>query len=390
MRLVSIIINNFNYARFLGAAIDSALAQAHRETEVIVVDDGSTDDSRDVIARYGRRVRAVLKENGGQASAFNAGFAVSRGEVVLFLDADDFLYPSAASRAAETFAQHTGVAKVHWPLDVVDALGQRTGATVPAHALPAGDLRDVVLAAGPSSVPGAPTSGNAWARRFLERVLPAPEASNYYRLGGDEYLSNLAPLFGELRTVRDPQGAYRRHGDNRYAAKSFEDRLAFELAGHSDQCEAMAQVLRRHGYEADTERWRQCSWFHRLDQSVRELASAVPPRSPLVLIDDQTWGATAIDGRACVPFLERDGHYWGAPPDDAAAIAELERMRGQRSIGFVATAWPAFWWVTSYPKFYEYLRSTSECMIDNDRLLLFDVRPSSWAADKDRRGAIRC
>src|SRR5687768_5094018 len=101
MPLVSIIIDNFNYGRFLAEAIDSALAQTHGETEVIVVDDGSTDDSRAIIARYGERVRSVLKENGGQASALNAGYRISRGEVVLFLDSDDVLFPGALANAVE-------------------------------------------------------------------------------------------------------------------------------------------------------------------------------------------------------------------------------------------------------------------------------------------------
>src|SRR3954451_20463787 len=93
--LVSIVIDNYNYARFLPEAIESALAQTYPDTEVIVVDDGSTDDSREIIASYGSRVRPVLKTNGGQASAFNAGFAASRGDVVLFLDSDDTLFPEA-------------------------------------------------------------------------------------------------------------------------------------------------------------------------------------------------------------------------------------------------------------------------------------------------------
>ena len=81
-RLVSIIVNNYNYGRFLGEAIDSALGQTYPRLEVIVVDDGSTDNSRDVISSYAGQLTALLKCNGGQASAFNAGFAASRGEVV--------------------------------------------------------------------------------------------------------------------------------------------------------------------------------------------------------------------------------------------------------------------------------------------------------------------
>ena len=99
--LVSVVINNYNYARYLAQAIDSALGQTYPGTEVVVVDDGSSDGSRDVIAAYGTRVVPVLKENGGQASAFNAGFAASRGDVVLFLDADDCLLPTAAAHRAD-------------------------------------------------------------------------------------------------------------------------------------------------------------------------------------------------------------------------------------------------------------------------------------------------
>src|ERR1700757_584817 len=67
----TVVINNYNYGQFLGTAIESALGQTYANTEVVVVDDGSTDDSREIIASYGDRVRAVLKSNGGQASAFN-------------------------------------------------------------------------------------------------------------------------------------------------------------------------------------------------------------------------------------------------------------------------------------------------------------------------------
>ncbi|MCC2671779.1 MAG: glycosyl transferase, partial [Armatimonadetes bacterium] len=77
--LASVIINNYNYARYLPEAVESALAQTYPHTEVVVVDDGSTDHSRAVLAGYGDRLRTVFQENGGQASAFNAGFAASRG-----------------------------------------------------------------------------------------------------------------------------------------------------------------------------------------------------------------------------------------------------------------------------------------------------------------------
>ena len=83
--LVSVIVNNYNYGSYLSEAIDSALNQTYPNVEVIVVDDGSTDNSREIIAGYGNRIVSILKENGGQGTCFNAGFERSSGDVVVFL-----------------------------------------------------------------------------------------------------------------------------------------------------------------------------------------------------------------------------------------------------------------------------------------------------------------
>ncbi len=94
--LVSVVVPTFNRAHLIGRTIGSVLAQSYPALEVIVVDDGSTDDTRETIARdYGddARVRYVYKQNGGPASARNTGFAQSRGEYVALLDSDDTWYP---------------------------------------------------------------------------------------------------------------------------------------------------------------------------------------------------------------------------------------------------------------------------------------------------------
>jgi len=103
--LVSIVIPCFNQGRFLGEAIDSALAQAHPAIEVIVVNDGSTDDTRSVAcARPG--VRHIEQRNQGAPTARNTGLADSRGEYVLFLDADDRLLPHAVALGIQSLDAH--------------------------------------------------------------------------------------------------------------------------------------------------------------------------------------------------------------------------------------------------------------------------------------------
>src|SRR5438105_11095189 len=112
----SIIINNYNYERFRADAIDSALAQSYPNTEVIVVDDGSTDGSQQVVERYAGRVIPILKENGGQGSAYNTGFAACHGDIVCFLDADDTIAPTAMSKAIAAF-DDSRLVKVEWQLE---------------------------------------------------------------------------------------------------------------------------------------------------------------------------------------------------------------------------------------------------------------------------------
>ena len=96
--------------------IESALTQTYSNTQVVVVDDGSTDDSSRIIATYGQGVIPVLKANGGQTSAFQCGFAMSHGDIVIFLDADDTFAPNRSRKSSRTISWNPGVTKVHWPL----------------------------------------------------------------------------------------------------------------------------------------------------------------------------------------------------------------------------------------------------------------------------------
>ena len=218
--LVTIVINNYNYGRFLGDAIESALAQSYPAIEVIVVDDGSSDDSRAVIASYGDRIVALLKENGGQASALNTGFAASHGEVVIFLDADDMLYPTVVEHIIPLFyaapkAGATEVVRVQYRLQVVNTMGEPTGQFMPPNGkpLPSGNLRQQVILYG-DDMAWLPTSGNAFSAAVLRNIFPIPEIP--YRICADYYLSNLSPLYGLVLSLHEPGGKYRVHGSNNH------------------------------------------------------------------------------------------------------------------------------------------------------------------------------
>jgi glycosyltransferase involved in cell wall biosynthesis/O-antigen/teichoic acid export membrane protein len=216
---VAIVIDNHNYGRFLADAVDSALAQTHPFVEVIVVDDGSTDDSRERLREYGGRVELVLKENGGQASALNAGAARVRSDVVIFLDADDRLDPGAAALVASAFRDHPRAVKAQYRLEVIDARGSSTGVVEPSPhlPLPTGDLRRAELTF-PFDLVWMATSASAFRVAVLRRILPIPERA--FAECPDWYLAHLMSLLGDVLSL-DDVGAYRRvHGENRYETGS--------------------------------------------------------------------------------------------------------------------------------------------------------------------------
>ncbi len=212
---VDIVIDNYNYARYLPAAIESALAQTHEKVAVSVVDDGSSDGSQRLLDSYEERVDVIRKQNGGQASALNAGAEACRGDVVMFLDADDTLHPAAAAAVAAVFAAEPEVVKVQFRTAVIDAEGRPTGAIKPAAHLPmpSGDLRRAELAS-PYDLVWMATSANAFRADALRRVLPIPEAQ--FRTCADWYLVHTTALLGRVVSLDSVAGSYRVHGANNY------------------------------------------------------------------------------------------------------------------------------------------------------------------------------
>jgi len=224
---VSIIINNYNYGAFLGEAIESALAQTYDHVEVVVVDDGSTDSSREVIARYGERIIPVMKENGGQASAFNAGFAASKGEILCFLDADDLFLPEKVSSIVKIFDDNPRAA---WCFDRVQEFDDKTGDRYPAatnwHSGP-WDAR-ATIASGRTPVLPTATSGLCFRRSNLNLILPMPEI---IRITSDGYLKLAALGLDEGWMTSQELSLQRIHGENAYTRRKIGNRSIMALTG---------------------------------------------------------------------------------------------------------------------------------------------------------------
>ncbi len=119
---------------------------------------------------------------------------------------------------------------------------------------------------------------------------------------------------------------------------------------------------------------KQMLWLHLVHLATQEIATIIPPGDTFILIDEDQWGSReVVSDRRAIPFLERDGQHWGPPPDDDTGIRELERLR-QAGARFMVFAWPAFWWLEYYAGLHQYLRSQFRCALENERLIVFDLR----------------
>ncbi|MBI4376062.1 MAG: glycosyltransferase family 2 protein [Elusimicrobia bacterium] len=209
----SVVIDNHNYGRFLRQAIESVLSQDFKDLELIVVDDGSTDGSREMLSSYGSRLRALLQQRQGQATAFNRGLSEARGELVCLLDSDDVFRPGKLSALAPLFDDPKVGGAEHWLEDADEGLSP-----VPQH-FPAWPPRYRLEDFLEARTEFTATSGLCFRRKALERALPIPADLFYYL---DDFLTVRVLLDAEIANLPKPLGVHRLHGCN-WCAGGYED-----------------------------------------------------------------------------------------------------------------------------------------------------------------------
>lgn len=205
---ISTVINNYNYGRFLACAVDSALAQTDVWNEVVVVDDGSSDGSLDVLRAYGDRIRVVSQDNRGQASAINAGVAASRGMLISFLDADDWWEPDHHAAVARVFAERPEVGLVYHRLRPIRD-GKQAFRPIPTRVCSGAIGNEMLRSAGRWPFPM--TSAITIRRSLWDEVGEIPTV---LRISADAWLVGIMPFLTEVAGITEPLGAYRIHNNN--------------------------------------------------------------------------------------------------------------------------------------------------------------------------------
>ena len=236
---VTVLVDTFNHERFIEAAILSVLAQDFpaAETEILVVDDSWTDKTPEIVRKFGSRVRLIRKKNGGQASAFNVGISEARGEIVAFLDGDDWWARNKLSRATEYLATRREVGVLGHGIYQVDTVLGHTREILPIKS------REISFA----SMEGTTffrqimcffgTSRLVIRKEIAQRVLPIPES---IVIEADEFLAIMSIAYSRAVLLLDPLTYYRLHEDNLYQIRSGDCR---KLERMRQAISALAQEL---------------------------------------------------------------------------------------------------------------------------------------------------
>ncbi|MGI9068132.1 MAG: glycosyltransferase family 2 protein [Pyrinomonadaceae bacterium] len=239
---VSVIIPNYNYAHYLPLAIDSVLAQTYPNVEIVVVDDGSTDNSETVLKSYVNRIRWLRQQNQGVAMARNLGVRETRGEFVAFLDADDLWLPLKLERQVQRFFDDPELGLVHCGMEEIDHTGAHLRARVDGlEGWVATELllfkRAVILGGGSGLM--VPRATFEAAEGFDTRLSTSADWDFFYRVAANH----------RVGFVPEPLVKYRIHTSNMHAnigAMEHDMMLGYEKAFSSDSAELLR--LRRQCY----------------------------------------------------------------------------------------------------------------------------------------------
>lgn len=247
---ITVLIDTYNYGQYIEEAIESALTQdfpADR-LEIIVVDDGSTDDTEQRVKKYENRIQYLSKRNGGQASAFNLGMECARGEIVAFLDADDVWLPGKLKTVAEAFINNPELGLMYHRALVWKGLDETSPDTifVPVTGyIP--DNFDALL-----RYPIISTSCLAFRQEALKSLLPIPTA---LRSQADAYLTALIIFVAPVMAVGEFLTKYRIHGGNLFQGDRqsvSRDRLEHRMAMRKVLLESVRDWLTRNGHDVES------------------------------------------------------------------------------------------------------------------------------------------
>jgi glycosyltransferase involved in cell wall biosynthesis len=217
--LVSVLINNYNYAGFIEYCLDSVFSQTYKHLEVIVYDDGSTDNSLEVLQKYADRITLIARPNYGKYPSFNQAngifqaFKQSKGDIICLLDSDDAFVSDKIERIVNEFTADPELVMVQHNMFKIDANNMRNGDVAKKNLIIDKDPMKGIYFTKRLDCFFMQTSALSFSRAFLEKTLPLEEEV-YELIWADVRLTRAAVFTNHVKTLDEVLTEYRVHDFN--------------------------------------------------------------------------------------------------------------------------------------------------------------------------------
>lgn len=397
---VTVAIPTYNRAQLLKVSIESVLAQNYPDFRVVVLDNASSDDTEAVvrsIADRDQRVTYMRNEtNIGMLRNSNRAIEVNSSPYLTIFHDDDVMLPGFISESVQVLDEHPRAGFSFTLARFIDIDGaplnlQNTG-DVPDGLIDGLEFLNLCV-----SWRGCPIYPMTVLMRTAALAVVGPFDSPHTEHTFDLTMYLRLAAHFDIFFLRKELVHVRIHPGQQF------DKY-WRSSEATGPCGVMAELIDAIAYLLQTDRAQDSSyrgwlaerllalnarqseyihplvpsmyhgWTERLQLATHELSKLIPPGDTFILVDEAQWGGEGVADRHVIPFLERDGQYWGAPPDDETAIRELERLR-RAGASFMVFGWPAFWWLDYYFGLHRHLRSECRCVLKNSNLVVFDLQP---------------
>jgi glycosyltransferase involved in cell wall biosynthesis len=211
---VSVLITSYNYGRFIGNAIDSVLTQSYLPCEIIVADDGSTDDSCEIVeafAHAGKPVKLVREKHQGMAACMNAAFNLASGDIICLLDADDYFLPGKIEAVVSAFHSKPDAGFAIHRAQMIDPFGRKRGVYPLLSSLPQGNCAAATLSNAGILMGLPPTSNLSLRYEIARRIFPLPSRFSGY---AEQVIHRMAPLMTSICSIDRTLSVWRLHHHN--------------------------------------------------------------------------------------------------------------------------------------------------------------------------------
>ncbi len=420
---VSIGLPVYNGENFLEEAIRSILEQTFEDFELIISDNASTDTSEAICRAYAaqdKRLRYFRnQENIGASGNYRRVFELSSGEYFKWAAHDDVCRPNFLLKCVEVLDQDPSVVLCYARTITIDAKGrpgkQWDSRPELSSAIQRRRFRELLAPVETFPVWGL-IRRNILRRTPLLGTYPEHDRPLLTELGLYGRFYEIPEFLFLLREHKqrsihtydfrnpheaiiwyDPKKAgklifpawrlFAEHVAGIHRApinwsertrcyiemlkwlRRYKQDMVRDLVVAGTHISGVGSILAR-GYQKHLE----TRWLGRCNRAAEDIESLICTGDIFILVDEATFAPEIFARWRTMPFVERDGKYWGPPSDEATAINELERLR-RSGANFIVFGWPAFWWLDHYAGFHRYLRSRFNCVLQNDRVVVFDLRP---------------